>query len=160
MPISHDVSLPKAAVPVFPRRCVSCGCDRPDDLYILAARGTHLLSVLLPFIPGRRVEVEVPCCRSCRVSMVRRRWLLSGFQLLVVFGGLSLVVVLATHLDGVLEDVSIWGGGVLVALALLYFEFFRPPAFGMTPSTRSVCYEFADEIYAAEFAALNGGEVE
>lgn len=160
MPMSHDVALPRDAVPVFPSRCVVCGSDRPDDLYIASARAFFLISFFLPFLRGRRVEVEAPCCRDCRAGLTRRKRVRDWSEIVGVLVPVGLVIWWTVHYD--VEHAKRW-----VALAALVFispwvwlHVVRPLPFHLTATRKAVGFEFASEDYATEFAELNGAEVE
>lgn len=160
MPMSHDVALSKDADPVFPSRCVVCLADRPDDLYIASARAFFLISVFLPFLRGRKFEVEIPCCRDCRAALTKRKRTRNWSEMVGVLVPLGLIIGWTIRYD--VEHAKRWIGlGALVFVSpWVWLHVARPLAFNLTATRKAVGYEFANEEYATEFAELNDAEVE
>jgi hypothetical protein len=53
------------------------------------------------------------------------------------------------------------GGAAMLGYAVVVaWKMFSPPAFSILAWADDITYEFGDETYAREFAALNGAEIE
>lgn len=154
MPMSTDITLPRAAKPVFPDRCVACGLLGPDSRIRVVTYAIGWWTIVF-WVSGRKFWAEVPACKGCRLRMVRQRWLRRFMEWPLIL----LAVVAAFHfLDGYQGPFKRWlvMGIVLVSLLpWLLWEIAAPPPIDLTASSTTVQYEFRDEEYAAEFLALN-----
>ena len=104
----------------------------------------------------RRRPLLPPCKRRFRRFRLLRQVLLG----LLVLAGALFVFDWVWNSD---SPFRLWFGSFVVSLfglPVVFWELFFPPSFDLMPYPSTVSYEFRDEEYAEEFAALNGGEVE
>ena len=157
--LSSDVKLARGFEPRFPQRCVRCGKDAPEDTFAVRSpviTWWSLASFLAPLFAlfTNTERVEAPACTACAKAMGRVRtgrgalgWVLIAivFALAFTFGVKKWVLVT----------------GVLLAIVPeILLDVFVPQSFDTTVFREHVDYEFRDAEFAAEFAELNGGEVE
>jgi hypothetical protein len=154
MAVSTDVKLPKAHPPVFPDRCVACGCNSPGAIY---RAGTNAIGwwTLAFWSFGRRFTVEVPACEPCRARMRRQRWLQLAVNAVVIAAGVVVAGSLLQWYQGPLKRWLMLGVVLVCLLPVLVWETFFPRPFDMTAYSVTVDYEFRDPDCAAEFASLN-----
>ncbi|MFN9758349.1 MAG: hypothetical protein ACK58X_18245 [Planctomycetota bacterium] len=161
MPMSIDVSLPRAAAPVFPDACCVCDAARPGSSFEAKGRRTSGFEFLLPWLwfVGPRVRVTVPACAGCRPqALASRRW---RTVILVAWLAAALYFVMPWIKSFDLPRALARPLGVLAVLAskapLVAWWTFRPPAFDLTVHKDTVEYEFASRAYALRFLACNPG---
>ena len=155
MPMSTDISLPKSVEPIFPDRCVACGCDDPDDFYRV---GTNAIGwwTLAFWSFGPRFSAKVPACEQCCRKMVRQRWVRLAICLLFVLIGVGVAITVLGSLRGFKRWLGM-GVALLCMLPWIAFETIFPPVIDLTATATTVNYEFRDADYAEEFLALNEG---
>ena len=152
--MSFDVRLPKVERPVFPQRCIDCGCHTPETTIRFNTQSIGWWNyAFLNF--GSPFSADVPVCISCRSRVNRQRWIRKTATY-----GLCLVAVLAA--GGLLSSFqSMWKHWIVMLIALVsllplvFWEIAYPPLFDMTAQSDYVDYEFRDANYAEAFATLN-----
>ena len=159
MPMSTDVSLPKAWAAVFPDRCVVCGAEGPGGTFAVgtttASRGTALFG--LPWTAKTRIAA--PACRDCGRLIWLQRLVAAG--LTAALAAVAIMYVwpaVEPHVPRAARRLARWGVVLLSVVPTLAWQMFHPPPFDVTAGDREVDYEFASEAYAREFARLNDAE--
>ena len=157
MPMSTDVSLPKARTAVFPDRCVVCGAEGPGGTFAvgttMASRGTALFG--LPW--SAKMRIAAPACRDCGRLIWLQRLVAAGLTAALV--AVTLVHVwpaVEPHVPAGARRAARWGVALLAVVPQFAWRIFHPPPFDVTAGDREIEYEFASAAYAREFAALNG----
>lgn len=159
MPLSTDVKLPKQVTPRWPDRCVACGRASPGASARLVDRSTTWwTTVTLQF--GKRLAVHAPACAGCARRLEWRQRL--DFLAMVATVGAGLWVgasKVAPRLPGWPWSLVVGACALLAYLPVVVVRVaVSPPRFGITAWGDAIDYEFLDEGYARDFAALNGGQ--
>ena len=155
MPASHDVTLPRSVVPVFPDRCPCSGQPSPGKAVKLSFVGYSSPSlvnqaVLGPTPGGNTLDyVVVPASEACARQLRRYHFWIKVFKY-VTWAPLTFVPLL------LIQNTVLTVTGLIVGLVgPVLWEITHPPAFGATPKPDSITYEFAARDYGEEFARLN-----
>lgn len=160
MPLTTDVTLPRGYKPVFPRRCVMCGCE-PNSTISVAYNGTSLFwIILLPIVFLLRWRrLSIPICKSCKPKFFWQR--VGRFV-----GGLAIAGLAAAIVYPFVDEWSRPSKRLALAVAMtvalvpyLLVLVLHPPCFDLTASGGEVEYEFASADYAEDFVALNKSHV-
>ena len=154
--LSTDVKLPKSRVPVWPARCVRCG-DPPTTKFRVSTHAIGWWTALFAF--GAKFTADAPACEPCLARMRTQRRL----RFVVGLGFLAGGVLIGARWLGGTSGIRYWLVGLIalgVAAPWILWEVLAPKPIELTAFSDSVDYEFADPEYAAEFAALNDGELE
>ncbi len=156
---THDIALPAARRPVFPRRCVVCDAADPGHLATVSvlgasAAGAAETTLLAKVAAGgnARTRISVPACRPC-ARRLERRHLVKSFATYASGLGCAAIVAVSVFVWG-----SVWLGlalGLAALIAPVAWEMLDPPAFTITPRGDTVLYEFRSAACAREFAAAN-----
>lgn len=157
--MSHDVTLPKDRSPTFPRRCLACGAADPTETFRAFTHAIGWWTVVL-WSFGPRFSVEVPCCLACRLELRSqrwRRWIVEG--VFVVAAALAAFYLLRSY-EGAGKRWLLMGAALVGILPLFLWQQLHPVPLELTAYSKTVEYGFRDADFAAEFAALNGAEVE
>lgn len=159
MGLSADVRLPRSQAPKFPDRCVVCGGDSPDTSITVSSRSVGWWTWFF-WLPGWRFAVQAPACGKCRARFLHQWWSRWLLNVAIVF---SAVFLIAPWFSEWPRPVRKWValGVVLLAVSPWFlWQLFFPPPLDLTVYTDTVDYEFKDEEYAAEFAALNAPRID
>lgn len=160
---THDIALPAARRPVFPRRCVVCDAADPGHLAAISVLGATsspgLTAAAEATLLGRlsaggngRTRLSVPACRPC-ARRLEGRHLVKSFATYASGLGCAAIVAVSVFVWN-----SVWLGvalGLAVLIAPVAWEMIHPPAFTITPRGDTVLYEFRSAICAREFKAAN-----
>jgi hypothetical protein len=155
MGMSIDVRLKKSVTPKFPDRCVVCGQPGPDASVTVSTHAIGWWTWLL-WIHGTRFSINFLACTHCAGSLRRQLWLRWLVTFALIVAAVLLLFPLLSEFRGAARR---WlaMGGVIVALSPWFlWQVFFPPPVDLTAYTDEVDYEFRDQDYAEEFAALNG----
>lgn len=158
MNATWEVRLKRHQAPVFPDRCVRCGCDSPDATFGVAARRDTTLSTILA-IPGRRMSIDVPACRACRGRMIWHKRLRVAAYVLSGAAGLALAYLLRDQYRGKYEDWIRLGIVLACVLPVSAWDFMFPRAMVLRVDASEMQCAFRNSEYAAEFVELNGARV-
>ncbi len=160
MPASHDVTLPRSVMPVFPDRCPCSGEAGPGKAVkpsFVGYRAPALVDqvVLGPSAGGNTLDyVIVPASEHCARRLRRYHFWIKVFKY-ATWAPLTFGAVFLT------ESTVLTVAGLLVGLVgPVLWEVTHPPAFGATPQTDTISYEFASRAYAEEFARLNNATLD
>lgn len=158
---TFDVTLPATQPVVFPRWCVVCEAENPDDVMKLSFLGaqTILKETDSPVVGaidalsygGNKLDKidGVPVCKRCAPRLkLYHLWLKIGYYVMPVLGFIPIFFLHAPLIIGI---------PFLIACALSpgVFTLLVPPAFGATFFEGKANYEFRSKKVADEFAGLN-----
>ena len=155
MAISTDVNLPRTHVALYPTRCVSCGVD-PQGRTITIRTHTIGWWTYWLWTFGKGFTTHPPVCGSCARRIRVQRW--GRFAVPLLIAMLVMIFIWPQLDENVALEFRKW---IIMALILLccvpyfFWEVYFPPKIDITAFKDSVDYEFADEDYAHDFAALN-----
>ena len=164
-----ELTTPYDTQPVFPQRCARCFVDGNLRLIQLSARraswtdstvlefvGRIWVTVLRCFVP--RIRIGIPHCSACygvvvKMMLVRR---------LVLIGIIGINVVVFYMIKSVVGDIrsdvaaAIQLGVIIVSLfSYTVWESKMALPVALTAEKRGFSWEFQNDSYAKEFAAVN-----
>lgn len=155
MPLSTDVRLSVNVQPRFPKRCIVCSQQRPDQTIGVGDLAVGWFSFFTD-IPEGWGSVSVPIHAGCRRPFRTRRWLTRlGYVAAVLFLYWLLGEQLESLLPTGLRRIGLKVAFIVLLLPLIVMEMLHPARFDITVSKYHVDFEFADPVYAAAFAKLN-----
>jgi hypothetical protein len=108
---------------------------------------------------GKRVEVEVPCCGTCHRRIERQRQLRRWIMVLAIAVAVTIAGSIVGGDWGGFKKLLTMGLAVIVLLPVIGWTVLFPPVIDISAGEKHVDYEFQDEMYAHEFAYLNGTKV-
>jgi hypothetical protein len=152
------LSLPWDYEPVFPNVCGYCRKPSPQSHWGLAVVcGDQGFTRA-----GRRYVYWVPCCKECRWKFSVRGLSATWLSLSLPLGGCAFVFWMSYVVQGKQEMFSTTA---LIIAAIVFvvgcvgaaqaYRLCRPPVFA-DAGELAVVFVFANEDYAADFAAANG----
>ncbi len=90
--------------------------------------------------------------------MISQRWIRLAVSAIFLIVGLSVAFVVLQWYKGPLRGWLALGIALLCMVPFFLWETIFPPPIDLTAYSETVDYEFLDESYAREFAALNKSE--
>lgn len=152
---STDINLPRTHKAKFPDRCVVCGTPGPDSNVTLITGSIGWWTWLLWWF-GSPCIVRAPACNHCSWRLHAGRFLSLVVTIVIVIA--SIWLIWPHFADAVPRAMKKWammGLAIVCLLPQIIYEVVYPKPFDITAFSNSVDYEFADEEFAFEFAALN-----
>lgn len=155
MPQVYSISLRRYEKPRFPKRCVICGQDHPDEKVGVSDFAVSWFSFLSD-IPDDWASVQVPIHYRCKWRFRARRW---GTRLVyLVLAGLicwQTLPWIKLQMQGRLPRIA---EKIVIAVLLIpvaFLEVIFPPAFDVTFFEESVEFDFLDPVYCQDFRERN-----
>lgn len=152
---STDVNLPRKHKAKFPDRCVVCGHPAPEATATLIT-GTLGWWTWTLWCFGSACTVRAPACNHCGWRLHAGRFLSLAITIAIAAAAIWFIWPLfADAVPRSLRKFAMMGLALVCILPQIIYEVAYPKPFDITAYSDSVDYEFADEEYAIEFAALN-----
>lgn len=155
MPNVYSVSLRRHEKPRFPKGCVVCGMDHPDEKIGVSDFAISWFSFVSD-IPDDWGSVRVPIHKRCKWGFRIRRW--GGRIIYTVLAGIFLWQIVPWVESLVGERIPRIARKVIFAVSIVpvvFIESFFPPAFDVTFFEDSVEFDFLDPHYCLEFRERN-----
>ncbi|MBI5549487.1 MAG: hypothetical protein HY901_36840 [Deltaproteobacteria bacterium] len=155
MAMCHSVTRRKATSCVFPDRCVVCGREHPGNAVRVSSKATGWYTIVF-WMAGSKFTVDVPACQVCGRAFLRQRRLRMVATWAATLVGVLLALRVLRHYEGSGKSWLAMGLALLAISPWFLWQMFSAPAFDLTVGDKKVDYEFRDQVYASEFAELNG----
>lgn len=156
MPLSIDITLPRAFEAVFPEKCIICHGPPDSKIGISTTSGSAFASFFLPFLSLiGRTKTAVPICKGCRLRFRFQRWGRKIACLAFIVIALFFIMPLFDGWTRLPKKAAVLGLCLATLVPWFAFEVFWPRVIETTVDGDELQYEFASEEYAQEFQYLN-----